>query len=1370
MLAGKFFDGVVGVDIHWELVPAPPSPVPIPTPFPNPFVGMVFDPIGLGVGLVISNVIGLVCGDPPTGPVLVNFVPAANTGTDVKGFGHILIPPGTGWAPMPSVKPAIKPDDVTEPDNPGMPDNDGTIVTGSKTVHVMGSNWSRLGDMVMTCSEPVRLPSSVLLATPKGLPVLVGGPPTLDFFAAAGALLRSRWVSDRLHALVNRLAPERWRSFLHRAVCFFTGHPVDVATGRVLTYHTDFELPGPLPLSFERSYDSSFAFRASPLGYGWHHSLHQRVWVERGKVVYLADDGRELEFDTFDFPDHAMRAGDRVFEPVHRMTLECVGGGKWRIWSWDGVAHEFAPVVGGPSGVSCLVSKQTRDGHHRIELNYDARGSLEWVRDSGGRRIRFEHDAHGRLARVLLPVPRGDGHYDHMRYRFDAAGDLVEATDPAGKSWTFEYAGHLLTRETDRNGLSFYFGYDGIGPSAWCVRTWGDGGIYDHELAYDKTGRVTAVTNSLGETTIYKMNALGLVTEVADPHGHSTKYEYAPESVQRSAEIDPLGNATRTFYDARGNCVRVEHPDGSVLAIEYGPLDLPVRAVDPNGGEWRWQHDAYGRLEAHGNPLGHWARYEYDDGLLARYVSPGGNRFEFEYDSAKNVVSASIPGGTLCSEHDALGRIVKRVDMRGGIERREYDIRGDAIRVHLAHGVTRSLEYDAEQNLVGISDGWRNVRLTYTGYYRLQERVEPGGTVRFHYDTEDRLRTVENENGERYELELDARGLVVREQRFDGSALRFTHDAAGRVTAVETPSAARTSYAYDAAGRCTEIRYPDGTFERYRYRADGALVEATNPDAELLLEVDALGRVVREACRRTGGAETWIESGLGPDGQRFHLRSSDGHREHIHRDDAGRVDRIEIDRGGSWQVTFERDAVGLELARRFPSGLELAWQRDAAGRPTRRRVLFGGNSVTERRFEWESDDFLRAVTDDRLGRTDLVHDARGRLVRARHPWGEDQHRAMDPASNVYRMPDGRDRTYGPGGRVLEVDGTRYEHDADGRIVRKVDPLGQVTELRWSAAGRLREVALPSGRVVRFAYDAFARRISKAVVDSGCDHTLSETRWTWDGHVPLTELSSDHGRTTWVFEPDTFTPLAKIAGGSAWGVLPDPLGAPAELVDEAGALAWQMQLDLYGAARIGPHETTCDFRFPGQQWDDDVALSYNGFRYYDPALGSFISPDPIALWGGHSPYGYPVDPFAIIDPLGLDGHHTVPNSLMGVMHERGWINSATREALRPAGTRPGLVQLNRGAHTRIHGALNDYLNTRYSGLSLSGFPRSDAWSAYVQQAGSYRRVMADLSDFYENWLPANARSYRLGTDQVRRAQEAFRQDADAIRRGRRRCPG
>ncbi|MES1206891.1 MAG: hypothetical protein ABUS79_13220, partial [Pseudomonadota bacterium] len=245
-------DLVVGTDIHFEMVP---MPGPVPTPIPHPFMGMIFDPMGLLTNLVVSNLVDMAMAGalkPPKGPVLINFLPATNTGTDCKNkmvLPHIPLPPGTAWTPMPKApKPKIGAHATPDPDLPVAPAGDAVLMMGSKTVTLMGSNAVRLGDLAMSCSEPVRMPSSQVIAIPKGPPVIVGGPPAVDWQQAAGALLRSKWVANHLHGLVSKIKNARLRDLLAKAVCFVTGHPVDVASGRLLTWMTDWELPGPIPI------------------------------------------------------------------------------------------------------------------------------------------------------------------------------------------------------------------------------------------------------------------------------------------------------------------------------------------------------------------------------------------------------------------------------------------------------------------------------------------------------------------------------------------------------------------------------------------------------------------------------------------------------------------------------------------------------------------------------------------------------------------------------------------------------------------------------------------------------------------------------------------------------------------------------------------------------------------------------------------------------------------------------------------------------------------------------------------------------------------------------------------------------------------
>ena len=62
----------------------------------------------------------------------------------------------------------------------------------------------------------------------------------------------------------------------------------------------------------------------------------------------------------------------------------------------------------------------------------------------------------------------------------------------------------------------------------------------------------------------------------------------------------------------------------------------------------------------------------------------------------------------------------------------------------------------------------------------------------------------------------------------------------------------------------------------------------------------------------------------------------------------------------------------------------------------------------------------------------------------------------------------------------------------------------------------------------------------------------------------------------------------------------------------------------------------NIRLQGQYFDAETGLHYNTFRYYDPDIGRFTTPDPIGLNGGLNLYQYAPNPVSWIDPWGLSG--------------------------------------------------------------------------------------------------------------------------------------
>jgi RHS repeat-associated protein len=123
--------------------------------------------------------------------------------------------------------------------------------------------------------------------------------------------------------------------------------------------------------------------------------------------------------------------------------------------------------------------------------------------------------------------------------------------------------------------------------------------------------------------------------------------------------------------------------------------------------------------------------------------------------------------------------------------------------------------------------------------------------------------------------------------------------------------------------------------------------------------------------------------------------------------------------------------------------------------------------------------------------------------------------------------------------------------------------------------------------------------------------------------------------TWLFEEESFAPVAKLTARGSYSVITDHLGTPLELYNGQGEKTWQAQLDSYGAVRQGQGKAQdCPFRYQGQYEDVETGLYYNRFRYFSPEEGAYISQDPIRLNGGASLYKYVHDPACYIDPFGL----------------------------------------------------------------------------------------------------------------------------------------
>lgn len=1202
--AAKFFDPVLGIDIHMVVIPPSPAPVPMP----HPFIGVVFDPIGAALGAAFSFVLG------GGGFVLINSLPIANTGTNVLGVPHF--PMGTSFHAC------------------DIPGNDGALVTGSKTVAMGGWSMGRLGSLVTTCNFPINLPTSICLAVPMGNPVLVGGPDSFDPLAAVFQGIRTKWVSGKLHKLL-KAKPGSRRS---KIICFLTGHPVDVMTGAVLTDATDFRLPGPLPLKFERNYYSRDP-QAGALGPGWSHSLEPALREEESHILVQLEDGRQVAHPP-------LGPGQSVWEPTERYTLTRTSERDYSLAYTDGRTLDFSRVAG--AAWTCPLAQIRDRNDNAITLVYEA-GRLSGATDSAGRKLRFVHDGSGRLLGVRYHRGGAQGKWvELVRYTYDERGQLAAAHDPKGRPFSYAYRGGVLVRETNRNGLSFHFEYDWDHPDGWCVRTWGDGGLYARTLTYDKHRHVTLVDDSRGGRTHYFGNAAGLVDRVLDPEGGEWRYEWHPELLRKTAEVDPLGHRRTWEYDARGNVLCATDPLGQQTRWRYNDLDLPVETIDASGHTWRRDYDARGNLVRSVDPLGAACDYRYDRrGRLLEARDPSHRSIRLAVDESGQVVAATDrEGHTTRYAHDDLGRMILHVGALGGETRLHWDDCGQLVAVERPDRSRVSLDYDAEGNLVRRVDGLGHVwTYEYGGLNKLHCQTDPlGGRIRYFYDSEENLVKLTNEHDEPYTFDYDRRGNVVREVGFDGRTHIYYYDRAGRCNTIINGRKQTTRITRDPLGRLVHQIGSDGVWSRFAYDAVGNLIEATNEHCVVRFERDPCGRILREHAN-----DHVVESTYDSRGNRIRRTTSLGHEALYDYDGNGNLIRLRVPKPIAelphpevpyfgerecWQIEIVRDAEGNEIARRLPGGFESLWERDLMGHPTRHRIVRSSQegstsgrtalppeTLFDTRYDWRPEDCLAAKHEKERGTTRYQHDARRALIAAVHPDGSVEHRAMDAVGNVFRTPERTDRRYGPGGRLLEADGARFMYDADGNLIAERGDLFR-REFKWDSEGRLVQAAGP-GADASVAYDALGRRIRVR------ERAQQDVFYVWSAHREVHEVVDRCSTRSWE-SIDGLTPNLEVQGEECRSFVEDP-DQHRHFAIPDGAPPEASELNIWGSLRAG---STHAWGYAGQFFWPNWKLYYNRYRYYDPALGQYISQDPLRLAGGLHLYRYVFDPLWECDPLGL----------------------------------------------------------------------------------------------------------------------------------------
>ncbi len=964
-----------------------------------------------------------------------------------------------------------------------------------------------------------------------------------------------------------------------------------------------------------------------PLGYSWSFEFGQYLEAAEEGFDYVTEEGMRYRMPVM------WNDGESLEHPMNHFVVTRVSEKTYTIRLKDNRVLTFEWV--NLSNRAYLTSVSDLNGN-AIRLEYDRFRRLAAIIDTHRRRLVLDHNAENRIVAIRLVA---DGERETnltlVAYTYSPAGDLISMTDATGQVTRYEYdASHWMTKKTDRRGYSFHYEYNSIGQ---CVKSWGDDGLYSGELEYHPLARVTIFTIPNGAKRVYRHNELNLVTNIIDPYGNVQTYQY-DDNGHLESEIDPNNNVRRLKYDKRGNVVEDEAFDGRKTKYGFDDLNLKVEETNPSGAKRQWKYDERGNLVEETDLLGRKTVHEYNesgrrtktmdqDGSAKYFRYDNQNRLasirsetgvvkeSFVYDAMGNIVVHSVGGRDTKFRYDGKSRLLETTFSDGRRLRRNYDEEGNLTAHEDEHGRVWHYKYSSWNKLTQITDpAGRVTKYEYNKADELVKVVDPGGTMTvYDYDLNDRLSKVHRDGSLRESYRRDAAGNIVEKSDASGNVLtqfevgkgnhnssrksgrgeaRFEWDEVGRLKYSEREGFAISTkydefdrvteqswngesvqFAYDGLGRLAKVQWAEGVQHEFSYSDTGTTLKIKDEKGE---EQSLMGIGSRMQARVL--PNRLVETRL--------------------LDSTGKLLKLEIRarEGGDGRVNY---------------GLHQKY--DAMGNLVARRYTHTGNQSA---FGYDS-----------LGRITSVSSEEGRVRRI----------AYDAGGNA--LPDERCEVTSAN-RLTRAGAVRYEYDARGNVTSRT--LGtRTTRLRHDELDAITEAVDVNGAKTQYLYDGQDKLCRKETPNGNFE-------FHWSGHRIYREVFGPNHRRLYLYFtteslcPAAFVDLTRESSESEWAVRTyqvhcDGNQTPVAVTDESGVLVWTMEARPFGEFKVGESSSLeFDLRYPGQIFDANTGLCWNGYRAYDPLTNRFMQSDPLGLKGGLNLYAYPANPLQEMDLYGLSG--------------------------------------------------------------------------------------------------------------------------------------
>ena len=810
------------------------------------------------------------------------------------------------------------------------------------------------------------------------------------------------------------------------------------------------------------------------------------------------------------------------------------------------------------------------------------------------------------------------------------------------------------------------------------VAEFSPGGAVDTHFVYDPHGRIEQVLRGIrGQppVSISRYKYLdGCLSEWGDAVGAASRFRY--DAARRIVQAtDRRGYSFHWHYDPRsGRCIKSYGDDG-LWSIEARYDAGRSFFTEPDGGVWSYKFYPDGTISHLIDPNGGVLQYLKDEnGRIDQQITPAGLVYTWLYDENGKHTGRATPFGTVVPPEDDVPNPPSPLRHRGPTTQAGWLWgSGHAQEVAplpmLPSIVSTQLAKPSAEVSVSAFDHAGGV---------VENRLADGRVERFQRDPEGNVVARGDTRGNWWWKHIQSWNLVGAEKSPLGAITQYAYTHRQKRCLIVDANGNRTEYRRDRTQRVIEIVQNGKPYLRYKRGVHGAVMEERDGDDVLLVrhETNDVG-LHTKSMLASGERYAYAYDSLG----NFIEASSSAHRverkfedrrlladlrdgegiAHVF-DDAGIRKSTFLER---FAIEYENTPAGVNVST--PDGGRHRFWRDAEGVLCRKNANGTGEALVfdahdrlasracwqttdgvmgiawVSRYRYDAEGLLEEVVDTEFGATRYEYDADCRLVTQQGP---------GQAKFDYRYDLGGNLTFTPTHKRIErlQDNLlafshleRFEYDSRQRLSRRIRFDGTETRYTYNSADQLVRVEFGDRpEVWKAAYDGLGRRIWR-------EYAGERTNFYWDRDRLAGEVGPDGAvrvyvyPNEWALMPFMWLDYQSVesepSSGIARYLFCAPSGMPLRVEDQRGQVVWQAEpTEPYG--RLEPSSTEplpTRLRFAGHFYDEHLELFYNRFRDYDPGLARYLQPDPLGHAGGLNLYAYSSNPAVAVDLRGLTIH-------------------------------------------------------------------------------------------------------------------------------------